>query len=105
MLPLRIRLYIFWEQHGGSHLFVPEVVRLLVEAALTRQDEQAAEMHFRDWQEKVHVPTTRISKFEPGAHFHVLGLKFNSQDEAQRYAKSRGYRVLPDMFVEASPEP
>ncbi len=80
-------------------------MRLLVEAALARQDEQAAEMHFRDWQETSHVPTTRISRFVPGSHFHVLGEKFNSFDEARQHAESRGYRVLPDVFVQVSPEP
>ena len=95
MLPLVFRNHFFWEDHPG---YFPEVIRMLVESALARNDVETAEMFVRDYQAKERMPMTQVSKFVPGSHFYVFDTKFDTLEEAQRHAKSRGYRVAANVL-------
>lgn len=92
-MPWEIYLHLWWEDHGGtSDLSMCKVY--VVESALRRDDTRTAEMHLRDWRDKSRWPTTTVSKFVPGDHYHVLDAKFDRLWEALAYADKRGYRVV-----------
>jgi hypothetical protein len=106
-LPWNIYRRLWWERHPGTGtLFcgsnLTEVQRRLVDSALARGDEDTAEMFLRDWgRGPPPKPEIQVSKFVPGAHYHVLGTKFDTFDAAKRHAEGQGYKVtgLREVFV------
>ena len=99
-MPWRIYRHIWWDRHpkagefyGGSKL--TDVQRTMIESALARDDEETAEMYLRDWgHDSPSKPECHVSKFVPGSHFYVLGVKFDTYESAMSHAERNGYRVL-----------
>ena len=60
-------------------------------SALARHDSHTALMYLRDWSGE--APACVVTRFLPGKHWHVLGEKFYSYEEAELHARHRGYRV------------
>jgi len=68
-----------------------EIRYWLLMSALARQDKRTARIFLQDWKAQDRRPKAKVSKFTPGEHYHALGTKFDSLDEAQRYLFERGY--------------
>lgn len=74
-------------------------------STLNRQDRKTAALYLDDWTEQDRrgnrKRTARVSKFTPGDHYHVLGEKFGTLDEAISHARSNGYEYggLDEQYV------
>jgi len=71
-----------------------DVQQWMCESALARGDRRQAWAYLREWR-AISSRTVRISKFDPGDHFYVLDVKFNSYEEAHAHAEDQGYEVIP----------
>ncbi len=60
-------------------------------SALNRHDRVTARIYLHDWPAQDRKPKAKVSKFVPGDHWHVLGTKFDTLQEAIGYLQSRGY--------------
>lgn len=63
-------------------------------ACFSRRDIETARVYVNDWSHKQPKRVTRyanVSRFVPGNHYHVLGTKFDTMEEAQEYLESQGY--------------
>jgi hypothetical protein len=94
-LPWELYRHLFWERQRalGRVRGLTFVQEQLVESALARCDKKTAEQFLIDWLHPSCRPDTKIKRFVPGAHFHVLGKKFDTYREAWDYAEKKGYRV------------
>ena len=68
-----------------------EVRYWLVYSALNRGDVRAARVFVNDWSNHRSRPGARVTKWVPGDHFHTLGERFNTLDEAINHLRNRGY--------------
>lgn len=68
-----------------------EIKYYILRSAMAREDFEACRIHINDWSQRRSRPSAMVSKFIPGEHYHVLGEKFDTLDEAQQYLRSRGY--------------
>lgn len=104
--PIAYRIFCDRMQEKYGDFSLPEIQSQMVMSALARGDERSAEIYVRDTLGVKDVkdkpkPSVQISKFSPGEHFYVFREKFLSYQEAQRYAESKGYLVLPGLKVES----
>ena len=70
-------------------------------SAFSRGDQRGVLRFLDDWVKQDRLPKAQVSKFVPGEHYHVLGVKFDTLDEAQRHLRSRGYQYggLTEKYV------
>lgn len=61
----------------------------MIVSALTRQDGRAVVIFLQDWSKK--RLTKIVTKFVPGAHYHVDDTKYDSLIEAKDHIKQSGY--------------
>ena len=75
----------------------------MVYAALARQDYDCARQYVHDWSRPKLRPSEVVSKFVPGDHYHTLGDKFDTLDEAIQHLKRNGraYAGLKEVHVYA----
>lgn len=75
-----------------------------MESALMREDCETADLYMRDAIADAKHPQVRVEKFSPGEHYYAFRQKFDSFEEARRYAEERGYRVLSEVKVTSMDE-
>jgi hypothetical protein len=98
-LPYNLRRHFFFERMAakGLRTSFSEVQRYIIESCLTRYDEKEAEILIRDWnvpQTPKQRPKEWIHKWQPGDHYHVLDMKFDTEREARDYLDKNGYDCL-----------
>lgn len=73
----------------------------MVYSALARQDYDCTRRYVHDWSEPKSRSSEVVSKFVPGDHYHALGERFDTLDEAIHYLKSNGriYGGLKEVYV------
>lgn len=76
--------------------------RELLKSAMSRKDKEACRMFINDWSKRPQYrPRVIVSKFIPGEHFHCIGTKFDSLDDAISHLKQNGYEYegLVEKFI------
>jgi hypothetical protein len=61
-------------------------------STMRRHDRKAAFQFVIDWSNPNGLPMTRVTRFQPGQHYHVLGRKFDKFSEAVEFLEKSGYR-------------
>jgi len=77
-----------------------EVQGYIIDALLMAQDYDQIEKLIVDWgfKKKEYVS---VSKFDPGEHYHCLGVKFNTLEDAKKFIEEEGcvYNGLKIVYV------
>jgi len=60
-------------------------------SAFARKDSPAIRVFINDWSKHNSRPGCTVSKFIPGQHYHCLGAKFDTLQEAIDHLKASGY--------------
>lgn len=68
-----------------------EVKYFMLRASLARGDTKQALVLLTDWSGRG-LPETDVSKFDPGDHYHTLGRKFDTLQDALHHLEERHYR-------------
>ena len=103
-LPGPIAYHLFTEDMQEKHgvCYVPAIQSDMIMSALARGDDRSAEIYYVDnLAAQKRQKTIRLSKFSPGEHYYVGREKFDSQEAAEKYAKSIGYVVLPGLDIQS----
>ncbi len=83
---------IYWSLRLKPKLANNDVLPFMLMSAMARQDTARVVQYAIDWSQESELPHTPVSRFVPGDHYHVLGVKFNTIDEAFSHAQKHGYR-------------
>lgn len=75
----------------------------MVYSALARGDANTARMYVNDWSRPRLRPSEVVSRFVPGDHYHAMGERFETLDEAIRHLRLKGrtYAGLKEVHVYA----
>src|SRR4051812_30340058 len=82
-LPIKMAMFLLQREHGLS-----EVEYWQVYSAFARQDWECVKKYLTWWGKRQSV---HVSRFTPGEHYHVLGVKFDTLAEAQQHLEREGY--------------
>ncbi len=66
----------------------------ILRSCFSRGDIEKARIMVNDWshkQPKTGKPSANVSTFIPGDHYHVLGTKFDTLEQAISHLESKGY--------------
>jgi hypothetical protein len=92
-LPTGLAMTMISRQHGLNGIQYHSVF-----AAHARGDWVAVRRYLADWS---NAQVVRVTKFHPGDHYHVLGIKFDTLDLARRHLEFEGclFGGLDETFV------
>lgn len=73
----------------------------ILRSCLARHDIEQARVFINDWTSSKYKTKVNVSKFVPGDHYHVLGTKFDTLEQAIAHIRSQGheYGRLIEKFV------
>lgn len=63
----------------------------LVYSALARGDARAVRVFVNDWSHQRGRPAANVTKWVPGDHYHTLGERFDTLEEAKEHLRKKGY--------------